>query len=359
MPVRFSIPLALLGPLVLMGAVSAEPPAPGTWTRRTPLPDPHGFAGMFAGVSGGRLIAAGGANFPNGSLWEGGKKTWSDAIYVLDAPDGAWRKVAGRLPRAMGYGVFASHGDRVIVAGGESPATDGTGTTPRREVVAMRWTGDDVSLEELPPLPQPMMSGCGAVLGSTLYVAGGAASPTESLRTFWSLDLSAGAQARWVELEPWDGPSRILAVAVAHEGRVYLLSGAELSEGPDGQPARRYLRDAHCYTPGSGWRRIAELPRAAVAAPSPAPVASGRLLVLGGDAALELHLPQAERTGFPADVLAYDAADDRWETAGAVPASRVTVPTVLWRDEWYVVSGEQRPGIRSPEVWSFRPTVPP
>jgi len=354
------IAVLLSGPMSAIDSAAAEPSTPGRWTRRENLPDSHGFAGMFAGVGDGRLIAAGGANFPRRFPWEGGKKTWSDAVYVLETPESRWRKLAPRLPRPLGYGVFASEGDRVILAGGESPTADSLGTEPRREVFSLRWTGEDVAIVELPPLPRPVMNACGALVGRTLYVAGGASSSTESLRTFWSLDLSRPTETlRWVEHETWEGPSRILAVAAADEGRFYLLSGAELSADANGQPVRRYLRDAHCYTPGTGWRRIADLPRAAVAAPSPAPVANGKLLVLGGDAALELHLPPAERTGFPASVLAYDPARDRWSEAKNVPAPRVTVPTVLWRGEWFVISGEQRPGVRSPEVWSFSPAVPP
>jgi hypothetical protein len=46
-------------------------------TELAALPDAHGFAGCFAGLSGGRLLVAGGANFPDGVMpWDGGKKTW-------------------------------------------------------------------------------------------------------------------------------------------------------------------------------------------------------------------------------------------------------------------------------------------
>jgi N-acetylneuraminic acid mutarotase len=35
----------------------------------------------------------------------------------------------------------------------------------------------------------------------------------------------------------------------------------------------------------------------------------------------------------------------------AVVAPRVTVPAVLIGSEYWIISGEQRPGVRSPEVW--------
>jgi solute:Na+ symporter, SSS family len=68
------------------------------WTIHSELPPPpgyevsHGFAGSFSGIVNGRLIIAGGANFPDGPPWEGGqRKYWSD-IYINSAGDpGEWK----------------------------------------------------------------------------------------------------------------------------------------------------------------------------------------------------------------------------------------------------------------------------
>ena len=56
--------------------------AAGGWERLPSLPDREGFAGLFAGVSGGALLVAGGANFPDAKPWEGGKKVWYDTVFV-------------------------------------------------------------------------------------------------------------------------------------------------------------------------------------------------------------------------------------------------------------------------------------
>ena len=85
--------------LLLAAAVGAAPPA--GWHRLPAIPDREGVAGAFAGVSGGALVVAGGANFPGKKPWEGGTKTWTDAAFVLDAPDGTW-KPAGKLPGRLG-----------------------------------------------------------------------------------------------------------------------------------------------------------------------------------------------------------------------------------------------------------------
>ncbi|HEY1049903.1 MAG TPA: hypothetical protein VGE39_09120, partial [Prosthecobacter sp.] len=58
------------------------------WKRLPDVPDERGFAGSFAGVSGGSLIVAGGTHFIDKMPWEGGTKLWYDTVFALDKPDG-------------------------------------------------------------------------------------------------------------------------------------------------------------------------------------------------------------------------------------------------------------------------------
>lgn len=335
---------------LLMAAASVSAADSTGWSKLPSLPDKEGFASMFAGVSGGALLAAGGANFPDKKPWEGGKKIWYDTVFVLEKPDGAW-KVAGKLPRQLGYGVSVSHGGGVVCVGGSDAERH------HADAFRLKWRNGKLEARPLPPLPRAVANMSGALLGDTLYVAGGIEKPdsTRALRTFFALDLVANPPA-WRELEPWPGPARMLAVAAAQDGSFFLVSGTDLSAGPDGKPVRTYLKDGYRYTPGKGWKRIADLPRFAVAAPSPAPtVGATQFLVMSGDDAAQLTVTPTEHKGFPKSVLAYDTRTDRWTEAAPTPAPRVTVPTVHWNGAWLVVSGEQKPGIRSPEVWRWQP----
>jgi N-acetylneuraminic acid mutarotase len=330
----------------LSAAFAAEVPG---WTRLPSLPDKEGFASMFAGVSGGALLAAGGANFPDKKPWEGGKKVWYDTVFVLEQPEGAWQ-VAGKLPRPLGYGVSVTHGGGVVCVGGSDAAGH------RAESFRLDWRGGKLTTTPLPPLPRAVANMSWALLGNTLHIAGGIEKPdsTSALKTFYALDLAA-KQPAWRELEPWPGPARMLAAAAAQDGSFFLVSGADLSAGPDGKPVRTYLKDGYRYTPGKGWKRIADLPRAAVAAPSPAPtVGPTQFLVISGDDAAQLSVAPTEHKGFPPSVLTYDIRADRWTETAPTTAPRVTVPTVQWNGAWLVVSGEQKPGVRSPEVWSLK-----
>jgi N-acetylneuraminic acid mutarotase len=211
--------------------------------------------------------------------------------------------------------------------------------------------------KELPALPKPCANACGALLGRTIYVAGGVETPssTTALKSFWGLNLDE-TTPRWRELESWPGPERMFAVAGVQAGSFFLFSGARLSAGPDGKQVREFLRDAYRFTPDQGWKKIADLPRPAVAAPSPAvPLGASALLVCTGDDGTKVTFePLQEHPGFPRDVLAYDADADRWTLAGEVPFSRATVPLVKWRDVFVIPNGEVRPRVRTPEVWSLR-----
>lgn len=318
------------------------------WKQLPPIPNPRGFAGSFAGVSGGALIVAGGTNFPDKMPWDGGTKVWYEDVFALGKPDGQWRK-AGRLPKANGYGVSITTADGLILIGG------GNAAEHFRDVVRLRWDGQSMTATSLPPLPRPCAFMCGAMLGDIIYIAGGIERPndTAAMKTFWTLNL-AHPQGGWAEMEPWPGPGRILAAAGSCDGSFFLFSGAALSAGADGKPVREWLSDACRFTPGKGWKRIAGLPRVAVAAPSPVPVTSdGRLLLIGGDdGALVNFNPKDKHPGFPRSILAYDVRADTWARIGDVPFSLVTTPAVIWNGRIVIPGGEARPGVRSADVWT-------
>jgi N-acetylneuraminate epimerase len=229
----------------------------------------------------------------------------------------------------------------------------GDATNNYRDVFCLRWVNGQIETTTLPSLPQPMANGCGALVGHKIYLAGGLATPTaaNTLKTFWALDLTTD-QPAWHELPPWPGPSRMMAVAATQDDTFYLFSGAEYYAGADGKPARRYLTDAYSYTPGNGWKKLSDLPRAAVAAPSPAVLSKGHLFIVSGDdGKLTNFEPKSQHPGFPKNVLVYDPVRDQWAQVNGSPLSRATAPVVEWRARAVIVNGEVRPGYRTPEIW--------
>ncbi|MBA4191637.1 MAG: galactose oxidase [Planctomycetaceae bacterium] len=337
----------LLGCSLLLSTVPFA--TAGEWGRLPPLPDKEGFAGPFAGVSNGVLVVAGGANFPDKKPWDGGRKVWSDAVFVLKSPDGTWT-VAGKLPRPLGYGVSVTHGSGVVCVGGSD--------ADRHYADAFRldWKDGRLGITKLPPLPKPLANGCGALVGDTLYVAGGQEKPysAQALKAVWRLDLSA-KEAKWEKIDECPGDGRMLAVAASFDGEFWMAGGIDLVAGKGDKVERRYLTDAYRYSPGKGWKQVADLPRPVAAAPSPAPTDATGFYLLGGDDGSQVGVAPDKHRGFSKQVLRYDTKTAKWVEAGEIPVPRVTVPVVAWNKVWVMPSGEVRPGVRSPEVWGFNP----
>lgn len=355
------------------------------WSQLPPLPGALGVAGAFAGVSDGKLIVAGGANFPDKMPWEGGQKVWHDTVYVLDQTNTGWR-VAGKLPRPLAYGISLTTEYGVLCIGG-SDATRHYANT-----FLLTWANGEIVTHELPPLPVPLANAAGALVGQVAYVAGGSEAPGEqaALDRCFALELTALAEPilpssegegesraaaaggsnseskitrsasgkshlAWTELSPCPGEARILPAAGATTDAFYLMGGAALRLRGD-KVKRVYLRDAWKYSPSSGnWERLADLPRPSVAAPSPAPIVDATLLLIGGDdGSLVNFQPMARHPGFPRVAQALDLRTGNWSQLDHLPVARATLPAVRWRGLFVLPSGEVRPGVRSPEVWAVR-----
>lgn len=360
-------------------APSCRPPAAMIWARLADLPDPTGVAGGFAGVCGtgdGVLVVAGGANFPDRPPWEAGVKAWHDTAWVLADPRGRWQ-AATPLPEPLGYGVSASFGGRVWCVGG------GDAQRHVASTVALGWDAAAARLvvdrDALPPLPKPVANAASVLVGSRLYIAGGQEAPdaTTALATFWSIDLANPASG-WREHVPWPGPPRILPVLGAVDGRIYLVSGAELvpAEAADADTAgagpptvtRRFLCDAYRFDPDTeAWTARAAAPVPLVAAAGPAiPLNATHLAFLPGDdgECFERRMELAGRhPGFSRRIHLYDTATDTWREAGEIPATidgfatatPVTTPTIAWRGHTVIPSGEIKPGVRTPAILSVTP----
>ncbi len=317
-----------------------------------PIPNSVGVAGPFAGIANDALLVAGGANFPEAPPWEDGEKVWHDAVYLLPAPGGAWEEV-GKLPRPLAYGVSVSTDRGVFCIGG------GDAGRHYAETFFLQWDGAALTTTTGPPLPRPVAFGCGVLSGNTVYMLGGHEQPDapRPLHTCWSLDL-ADLDAGWKERAPWPGPPRMLAVAGAHGGKVYLFAGVDLVPDESGDPTRDYLTDAWRLDPDAGWTPLPAMPVPSAAAPTPAPVYQDRLYVLGGDTGRLYGTPPGpDHPGFVGNITAYDVAKEIWLPEGRLPKRPednvrppVTTTPVRWHGGYVLPSGEVRPGIRSPQV---------
>lgn len=334
------------------------------WDTLPSLPDAIGFAGSFAGVTDDVLIVAGGSNFPNGGTpWNGGIKTWYNKVFVLEDTGATWKE-AGTLPFNLGYGVSVSTNKGLLLIGGSNEAGHVA------DVFLVRYRDRKLQITGMPSLPMALANTTGARVGDKVYVAGGLATPISPAteKKFFCLDLS-DENAVWKELPAWPGPSRMLAVAGAINNKFFLFSGTEVREGK-----RTYLSDAYSFSEREGWSRLADLPFAVVAAPSPAFTSQKKeLIIFGGDTgeeAASAAVLRERHPGFSNKILRYRITENNWSFAGKVYTQKkadsitvpnnstwapVTTPLVVWKDRMVLPGGEVRPGTRTPRVLTAKP----
>lgn len=321
------------------------------WSMLSPIPNKIGFAGSFAGVANGALIVAGGSNFPDGGApWTGSVKAWTDQIFVLESLTGQWKE-AGRLPNKLGYGVSITYKNSLILLGGSNEKGH------HADVLRLDYKKGEIKISNLPKLPHPIANTCGVLLGNVIYVMGGIDAPDAKTAgtNFWALDMAA-KQKEWKILETWPGAGRMLSVAGAQNGSIYLFSGVELVDGQ-----RKYLTDAYQYSAAKAWKKITDLPNSVAAAPTPAfAFAENQLIIFGGDDGVEAPnaaVLREKHPGFSKQILSYDELTNRWAKKGDILTTWAPVTTTLtvWNDRIILPGGEVRPATRTPNVLMAKP----
>jgi N-acetylneuraminic acid mutarotase len=350
------MPSSIIYPLTAAMAALATSQAETIPVTMLPkVPDTIGYAGAFTGVIGNQLVAGGGANFPDGVMpWDGGKKVWHDTLYTLDlsAADTGW-KIIGKLPKANGYGVSLSSREGVVIIGGGDAARHFS------EVWLLALTAEGKpEFRALPELPASLAQMSGALVGRRIHLCGGieTADATQATNAHRMLDLDA-LEKGWQTLPVLPAAGRILATAAAIDDAFYFMAGCSLAPDAAGKPVRTQLRDAWKFADGK-WSQVADLPTVLVACGSPAPVSGDSVFLVSGDDGSQAGLASPnDHVGFSKNVLRYEAGKDRWSLAGelAVPPP-VTVAVAPWQGEFIFFNGEVKPGVRTPQVFSFKPS---
>ena len=182
-----------------------------------------GVSGHIVGeLSTGRLVMAGGCNFPDRPAREGGAKRYYSEIYTADylSPmydacetkaselDMGW-KLVGHLPHPTAYAAFQRYDDKLIVAGGQSAAGD------LRDAYIIQLNDSlGVEIIPLPSLPEPRSGMASALIENVLYLIGGRVNGKLS-NTVLSLDLSR-PQKEWREETPYPHSPFLKLVAAMH-----------------------------------------------------------------------------------------------------------------------------------------------
>ncbi len=335
----------------------AENAAKLDWQSLPDLPNDVGIAGPFVGVHHDVLIVAGGANFAR-PVWDN-EKQWHDQVDVLQKTSSGFKWIdGGKLPRPIGYGATVSTPDGVVCMGGND-----AGAT-FDAVFALQWDAETekVRIVDYPSLPRPCAYGQAALVANVIYLAGGqrGSDIASAMNNFWSLDLSQKNNPNafvWRKLSAWsDEPRAFNITAAQHNGYedcVYVISGRRT-----GRDGLEFLRDVWQYTPRTDtWQQRQDVPRS-MCAGTGIGFGQSHLFVLGGDdGALfdKADVLKDDHPGFPKEAFAFHTITDTWTSLGSIPANHVTTTAVRWDDRIVIASGEVRPRVRTPAMWSIVP----
>ena len=323
-----------------------------------------GVSACYCGVINGYLYIAGGCNFPDKPVAEGGKKRFYKAIYAakLNAEGNRleWKTV-GQMPQPAAYGVSVTYENSLILVGGNNE-TGGLTTAIR-----LRPTAPGMQQEALPSLPHALDNMAGAVVGHILYVVGGNCEGVATQKV-WSLDLKNTAKEGWKEEPSIPGIARVQPIAAALAGGLLGVWGG-FAPKTDSKAAQLAMNGAS-YNAGCGTWTALPVPTdalgeevftggaTAIATPQKGVVVVGGVNKDVFLAAINklpegylLHEPEWYR--FNNRVLCY--RDGAWTQLLQHPSvARAGCALAYW-DGWvYVVGGELKPGIRTPEIVRFR-----
>ena len=323
-----------------------------------------GVSACYCGVINGYLYIAGGCNFPDKPVAEGGKKRFYKAIYAakLNAEGNRleWKTV-GQMPQPAAYGVSVTYENSLILVGGNNE-TGGLTTAIR-----LRPTATGMQQEALPSLPHALDNMAGAVVGHILYVVGGNCEGVATQKV-WSLDLKNTAKEGWKEEPSIPGIARVQPIAAALAGDLLGVWGG-FAPKTDSKAAQLAMNGAS-YNAGCGTWTALPVPTDALGeevftgGATAITTPQKGVVVVGGVnkdvflAAINklpegylLHEPEWYR--FNSRVLCY--RDGTWTQLLQHPSvARAGCALAYW-DGWvYVVGGELKPGIRTPEIVRFR-----
>lgn len=320
-----------------------------------------GVSAMYAGMLDGRLVMAGGCNFPHVPVADGGKKVFYDGIYAatLSESDSLdWQQI-GLLPEASAYGVTIPVADALIVVGGN------TAERSLSDVYRLLLKEEILQVDSLPSLPVTIDNMAGALLDHTIYIVGGNVNGVPSSNVY-SLNLAELSEG-WKEESPIPGHPRVQPVCAVQVGKLYVWGG--FSTAGEGREATLSV-DGYAYNPATKeWKSVATPTDETGTAVS---LGGGVSLPMGEDAILcaggvnkdiFLQALQGIHTGkeylsrpvewyqFNRKLLKYDVKSDKWTCLGDFEqGARAGAAMVSDGSSYYIINGELKPGIRTKDI---------
>lgn len=363
-----------------------------TWDSLPNLPLEKGVNGSFTGVQNDALIIAGGANFPDKEVWQGGEKKYYNSIYVLEKKNNEFKwvkEISTKLPKNLAYGASVTNSEGLWCIGGMNE------NGIYKDVSVLKWDANSrkIVIEEKPSLPVPLANMEASIIGDKIYVAGGQEKAGgKATKNFFSYSEKVG----WEKLENIPGKGRIQPVVISqNNGKtnvVYVFSGTHYD--PNAKDPNEFLSDVWQYNPLSKqWIEKGSIPTnetpgmegGYVGAAPATKLGDAHILIFGGaggknqlwkdrlqlqeqlkalqqenldaantakaDSLQKAITANLQNTSFSNTIWAYHTITDTWTKRGSIPGkTQVVAKALKWGDEVVIPLGEISPGVRTPAI---------
>ncbi len=319
-------------PLVLLSTVAYAPTVRAQqvhWLKLAPFPDP--CPELIGATANGKLYAFGGLLGQN----------VKGLVYEYDPAANKWNKKKN-MPLPAHHAMAVGYGDKVYLFGGGGIVTPGG---PNWVPLDNSWEYDTThdTWRALAPMPTPRGAGIAALVGTKVYVIGGASvhpgarlvsltptGPHRSLDTNEVYDISTN---KWETRSPMPTGRNHMAAGVVN-GKIYVIGGrvgsvfvvasaTDIVEEYDPATDTWGYAKARMPTPRSG------LTFATYA---------GKIYVIGGEYLNNLIV------GAFRDVEAYDPASDTWSILSPMDLPRNAPASAVIGNRLYVISGQMQSG---------------
>jgi len=342
------------------------PPPPGAAQQ-------FGLAGAWAGINNDVLLIAGGANFPDGMPWLGGKKKYYSDVYAFRKKDGSLTAIKNsfQLPFPIAYGASCTTPQGIICAGGENES----GLS--NKVILLKWNKkeNNIVIKDLPKLPFAVSNASITATENRVYLAGGEIKEGGVSTSFLSIDLNDIASG-WKELPSLPKPVSHSVLVVQSAGKdlfVYLIGGRKrTASGISELYSSVFAYDVK----KEKWEEKSSLPHV-LSAGTGVSFGNNKILLFGGDKGETFHKTelliaainaekdatkkealnqqkiglQTTHPGFSKEVLQYNTLTNDWNVIDTIPfAVPVTTTAVKCGKNVFITSGEIKAGVRTPQV---------
>lgn len=312
-----------------------------------------GVSAPYCGVLEGCLISAGGANFPERSVVEGGvKRLYSD---IACLKDDNWMKI-GELPFEAAYGGCLQHGDRLLTIGGND------GKASFADVLSISIVDGKAHVSPCTSLPYAVEQAGYAIDGDRIFVCGGV-SDGKPCRHVLAGDIS-GNEISWSELIELP-ELMVQPIVLAHEGRLYVWGGFDPENKKVGGQGWCLDKGADQWRPVSGGKDGMTFTGS-----SAVRLGDGCLAVIGGvdkeiftwginistpeDRIRYLTMEPSEYR-FNRILMIFHPENEEWtEATEAAELALAGAGIATDGHALYVTGGEIKPGVRTPATWKLK-----